>query len=58
MGIQPEIKVRREREKRREREREALGKPVQRLAPSSIAQKTFYTFDKTWRSMGNKVMQR
>ena len=56
MGIQPEIKVKRrgrEREKRREREREALGKPVQRLAPSSIAQKTFYTFDKTWRSMGN-----
>ena len=56
MGIQPEIKVKsrgREREKRRERERETRGKPVQRLAPSSIVQKAFYTFDKTWRSMGN-----
>ena len=41
MGIQPEIRE------------ETLEKPVQRLAPSSIVQKAFYTFDKTWRSMGN-----
>ena len=41
MGIQPENKE------------ETWGKPVQRLAPSSIVQKAFYTFDKTWRSMGN-----
>ena len=26
--------------------------------PSFIVQKAFYTFDKTWRSMGNTVMQR
>ena len=37
----------------RERERETWGKPVQRLAPASVVQKAFYTFDKTWRSMGN-----
>ena len=56
MGTQPEIKVKRrgrEREKRRERERDTRGKPVQRLAPSSNVQRAFYTFDKTWRSMGN-----
>ena len=41
MGIQPEIRE------------ETRGKPVQPLAPSSIVQKAFYTFDKTWRSMGN-----
>ena len=54
MGIQPEVKVkRRGRERERRRERETRGKPVQQLAPSSIVQKAFYTFDKTWRSMGN-----
>ena len=47
MGIQPEIK------EEKEKERETWGKPVQRLAPSSIVQKAVYTFDKTWRSMGN-----
>ena len=41
IGIQPEIRE------------ETRGKPVQRLALSSIVQKAFYTFDKTWRSMGN-----
>ena len=41
MGIQPEIRE------------ETRGKPVQGLAPSSIVQEAFYTFDKTWRSMGN-----
>ena len=41
MGIQPEIRE------------ETRGKPVQRLAPSSIVQKAFYTFDKTWRLVGN-----
>ena len=41
MGIQPEIRE------------ETQGKPVQWLALSSIFQKAFYTFDKTWRSMGN-----
>ena len=41
MGIQPEIR------------KETQGKPVQWLAPSSIVQKAFYTFDKTWRSVGN-----
>ena len=46
VGIQPEIKVKR-------KKRETQGKPVQRLAPASIVQKAFYTFDKTWRSMGN-----
>ena len=45
MGIQPEVKVER-------KKREIWGKPVQRLALSSIVQ-AFYTFDKTWRSMGN-----
>ena len=54
MEIQPEIKVKsRGRERERRRERETRGKPVQQLAPSSIVQKAFYTFDKTWRSMGN-----
>ena len=55
MGIQPEIKVKsrgREREKRRERERDT-GETVQRLALAPIVQKAFYTFDETWRSMGN-----
>ena len=33
----------------RKRERDT----VQRLAPSSVVQKAFYSFDKTWRSMGN-----
>ena len=46
MEIQPEVKVKR-------KKRETRGKPVQRLAPASIVQKAFYTFDKTWRSMGN-----
>ena len=41
MGIEPEIRE------------ETRGKPVQRPALSSIVQKAFYTFDKTWRSMGN-----
>ena len=52
MEIQPEIKVKRK-WREREKKRETRGKPVQRLAPSSIVQKAFYTFDKTWRSMGN-----
>ena len=58
----------REREKRRKRERERHGgsqipkKPgretgprnwSEKLAPSFIVQKAFYTFDKTWRSVGN-----
>ena len=47
MGIQPEIS------EEERKERETRGKPVQQLAPSSIVQKAFYTFDKTWRSMGN-----
>ena len=51
MGIQPEIKE--EKEGEGEKERETWGKPVQRLALSSIVQRAFYTFDKTWRSMGN-----
>ena len=46
MGIQPEVKVKR-------KKRETREKPVQRLAPSSIVQKAFYIFDKTWGSMGN-----
>ena len=41
MGIQPEIRE------------ETRGKPVQRLALSSVVQKAFYTFDKTWRLVGN-----
>ena len=54
MGIQPEIEVkRRGREREKRRDRETRGKPVQRLALASIVQKAFYTFDKTWRSMGN-----
>ena len=54
MGLQPEIKVkRRGRDREKRRERETRGKPVQRLAPAPIVQKAFYTFDKTWRSMGN-----
>ena len=54
MGIQPAIKVkRRGREREKRRDRETRGKPVQRLALASIVQKAFYTFDKTWRSMGN-----
>ena len=46
MGIQPEVKVKR-------KKRETRRKRVQRLAPAPIVQKAFYTFDKTWRSMGN-----
>ena len=45
MEIQPEVKVKRKR-REREKERETRGKTVQRLAPSSIVQKAFYTFDK------------
>ena len=52
MGIQPEV-YRAEGGKGKKGERETRGKPVQRLAPLSIVQKAFYTFDKTWRSMGN-----
>ena len=40
MGIQPEIS------EEERKERETRGKPVQQLAPSSIVQKAFYTFDK------------
>ena len=47
MGIQPEVKV-----KRKKRERDT-GETSPQLALSSIVQKAFYTFDKTWRSMGN-----
>ena len=43
MGIQPEIRV-----KRRHR-----GNQSSDWAPSSIVQKAFYTFDKTWRLVGN-----
>ena len=59
----------REGERRREREKDTGGARVPRnqaerlvreagprnwpLAPSFIVQKVFYTFDKTWRSMGN-----
>ena len=53
MEIQPEIKVKSRGRKREKGERETQGKPVQRLAPAPVAQKAFYTFDKTWRSMGN-----
>ena len=65
MEIQPEIKVKnggRERERRREKERDTGGarfprnqaeKLVREAGPSFIVQKAFYTFDKTWRSMGN-----
>ena len=64
MGIQPEIKVKsrgREREKRRERERHGgsqipkkLGWETSRRNWSILyCSKAFYTFDKTWRSMGN-----
>ena len=53
MEIQPEIKVKSRGRKREKGERETRGKPVQQLAPSSIVQRAFYTFDKTWRSMGN-----
>ena len=69
MEIQPEIKVKsrgRERERKRERERHGGSqipkKPgretssrnwSEKLAPSFIVQKAFYTFDKTWRSMDN-----
>ena len=56
MGIQPEVKVKRKR-REREKERETRGKTVQRLAPSSIVQKAFYTFDKTWRSMRNTKLR-
>ena len=42
MGIQPEIRVKRH-----------GGKPVQRLALLLLSFKAFYTFDYTWRSMGN-----
>ena len=55
MGIQPEINVkRRGREGERERHTHThRGNQSSDLAPSSIVQKAFYTFDKTWRSMGN-----
>ena len=56
MGVQPEIKE--EKEGEGEKERETWGKPVQRLAPSSNVQRAFYTFDKTWRSMGNTKLCR
>ena len=67
--IQPEVKVKsreKERERRRKRGKTRGGlsprKPgretssrnwSEKLAPSFIVQKAFYTFDKTWRSMGN-----
>lgn len=69
MEIQPEIKVKsrgKKRERKRERERDTGGAIFPRhqaetsprnwsenLVPSFIVQKAFYTFDKTWRSMGN-----
>ena len=69
MEIQPEIKVKsrgRERERKRERERHggskipqkpgretSLRKWSEKLVPSFIVQKAFYTFDKIWRSMGS-----
>ena len=69
MEIQHEIKVKnggRARERRREKERHGGSqipkKPgretsprnwSEKLVPSFIVQKAFYTFDKTWRSMGN-----
>ena len=64
MGIQPEIRVkRRGREREKKRERETQEEPdsqetrprdlVQETGPSFIVQKAFYTFDNTWRSMGN-----
>ena len=67
--IQPEVKVmsrEKERERRRKRGKTrgvmSPRKPgretssrnwSEKLAPSFIVQKAFYTFDKTWRSMGN-----
>ena len=69
MEIQPEVKVKnreKEKEGRRKRGKTRGGlsprKPgretssrnwSEKLAPSFIVQKAFYTFDKTWRSMGN-----
>ena len=53
MGIQPEIKEQREGKGGKEKERDK-GE----TSPAPIVQKAFYTFDKTWRSVGNKVMQR
>ena len=68
MGIQPEIKVKsRGRERERRRERKTRGGArfprnqaetssrnwSEKLVPSFIVQKAFYTFDKTWRSVGN-----
>ena len=67
MEIQPEVKEQREgRERRKEREKhggsQSPKKPGQetssrnwseKLVPSFIVQKAFYTFDKTWRSMDN-----
>ena len=53
MEIQSEIKVKsrgREREKKRERD---TGETSPASGPASIVQKAFYTFDSTWRSMGN-----
>ena len=63
MGIQPEIRVKRrgkEREKKRERDTGGARFPrnwakrlVRETGPSFIVQKAFYSFDNTWRSMGN-----
>ena len=64
MEIQPEIKVKsRGRERERRREKETRGEPdsqetrprdwCEKLVPSFIVQKAFYTLDETWRSMGN-----
>ena len=63
MGIQPEIRVKRRwREREKKRERERWGEPdsqetrlrlVRETGPSFIVQKAFYTFENTWRSMGN-----
>ena len=67
MGIQPEIKEEKEKERERDtggarfprNQAERLVRETglrswsEKLAPSFIVQKAFYTFDKTWRSMGN-----
>ena len=67
MEIQPEIKEQREGKGEKKQERKTRGsqspkKPgretssrnwSEKLVPSFIVQKAFYTFNKTWRSMGN-----
>ena len=64
MGIQPEIQSKEEMEGEgeKERQRDTRGarfprnqaeRLVQETGPSFIVQKAFYTFDNTWRSMGN-----